>query len=36
MDLNGTRFATTEDIELNAKAELRKISKEAFHPFFEQ
>jgi hypothetical protein len=30
MGLKGTRFATTEDIKSNVKAELLKISKEAF------
>ncbi|PNF22340.1 hypothetical protein B7P43_G18376 [Cryptotermes secundus] len=34
--LKGTRFATTEDIKLNATVELRKIPKEAFHRSFQQ
>ncbi|PNF41612.1 hypothetical protein B7P43_G10451 [Cryptotermes secundus] len=36
MGLKGTRFATMEDIKLNATAELRKISKGAFHRCFQQ
>jgi len=34
--IKGTRFATTEDIESNSTAELRKIPKEAFRRCFQQ
>jgi hypothetical protein len=36
MGLKWTRFATMEDIKLNATAELQKIPKEAFHCCFQQ
>jgi hypothetical protein len=36
MGLKGIRFATMEDIELNATAELQKIPKEDFRPCFQQ
>jgi len=36
MGLKGTHFATMEDIKWNAKAELQKIPKEAFHRRFQQ
>jgi hypothetical protein len=36
MGLKETRFATVEDIEWNAKAELRKIPKEDFRWCFQQ
>ena len=36
MGLKGTRFATMEDIEWNAAAELQKIAKEAFRRCFQQ
>jgi hypothetical protein len=36
MGLEGTRFATIEDIKSNATAGLRKIPKEAFLRFFQQ
>jgi len=36
MGLKGTRFATMEYIKSNTTAELRKISKEAFHRCFQQ
>jgi len=36
MGLKGTRFATIEDIKLNAMAELQRIPKEAFHRCFQQ
>jgi len=36
MGLKGTRFATMEDIQSNAMAELRKIPKEAFRRCFQQ
>ena len=36
MGLKGTRFATMEDIESNATAELRKIPKEVFRRCFQQ
>jgi hypothetical protein len=36
MGLKGVRFATMEDIKSNAKAERRKIPKEAFRRCFQQ
>jgi hypothetical protein len=36
MVLQGTRFATMEDIKSNARAELRKIPKETFRRCFQQ
>jgi hypothetical protein len=36
MGLKGTRFATMEDIEWNATAELQKIPTEAFRRSFQQ
>ena len=36
MGHKGTRFATMEDIKLNAMAELRKIPKEIFRQCFQQ
>jgi len=36
MGLKGTRFATMEDIEWNATAELHRIPKEAFRRCFQQ
>jgi hypothetical protein len=36
MGLKEMRFAIMEDIKLNAKAEHRRVPKEAFHQCFQQ